>query len=379
MTGVIDCDQHLFEQPTTWVDHIDPKHRDLALRIAPDDLGHHWVWFGDQPIELVFRQVPGDTAQVGEQVAAVRAARPAEHGLDELHPPVYTDPAARLRHLDAIGADAAVLFPNYGLGIEGPLEDQPVAQRENMVAWNRWAASVATDGGGRLLPVAHLTLRDPTWAVAQIEWCAEHGLRGAMVAPALAGGRRLSHPELDPVWSAFEATGVAPVFHVGSFRKPFDPAWFEGDPDELNPVLSSVFLGTAPALALADLAVNGVLAAHPDLRVGVMELSAVWLPMFLLTLDGAFDFHARFNGAPLRELELRPSEYVRRQVRVGAFSYEGPARLLEQCGDVLMACSDFPHSEGSADLLPGYAAAGLTPQDHPGLFGGNLAWLLGLA
>lgn len=47
-----------------------------------------------------------------------------------------------------------------------------------------------------------------------------------------------------------------------------------------------------------------------------MELSAVWVPMFLLTLDGGFDFHATFNGAPLTEMELRPSEYVRRQVRV---------------------------------------------------------------
>ena len=43
-----------------------------------------------------------------------------------------------------------------------------------------------------------------------------------------------------------------------------------------------------------------------------MELSAVWVPMFLLTLDGGFDFHATFNGAPLTEMELRPSEYVRR-------------------------------------------------------------------
>ena len=361
-----------------WRDHIDPEHRDLALHIAPDDLGYEWVWFGDRKVELVFRQVPGDTAQVGDQVSAMRAGAPSRHTLDDLHPPASTDPGARVDHLDAIGAEAAVLFPNYGLGFEGPLEDEPVAQQANMVAWNRWAAEVAVDGGGRLLPVAHLTLRDPDWAVAQIEWCAANGLHGAMVAPALAGGLRLSHPDLDPVWSAFERTGVAPLFHVGSFRKPFDPAWFDGDPDDINPVLSSVLLGTAPSLALADLAVNGVLAAHPDLRIGVMELSAVWLPLFLLTLDGGFDFHARFNGAPLTRLELRPSEYVARQVRVGAFHYEGPVDLIDQCGEVFMACSDYPHSEGSSALVDGYRAGGLEPATHPALFGDNLAWLLRL-
>ena len=33
----------------------------------------------------------------------------------------------------------------------------------NMTAWNRWCASVVSDGRGRVHPVAHLTLRDTTW------------------------------------------------------------------------------------------------------------------------------------------------------------------------------------------------------------------------
>jgi hypothetical protein len=199
-----------------------------------------------------------------------------------------------------------------------------------------------------------------------------------MIAPALVDGKRLSHPDLDAVWAAFAATGVAPVFHVGAFAKPFGTGWYDDDPDEINPVLSSVFLGTAPALAIADLAIHGVFERHPDLRLGVMELSAVWLPMFLLTLDGGFDFHATFNGAPLTDLDMRPSEYVRRQVRVAAFSYEGPAALIRQCGDLFMACSDYPHSEGAAELRGPYETAGLSPTTEPGLFGENLAWLFRL-
>lgn len=225
--------------------------------------------------------------------------------------------------------------------------------RANTTAWNRYAGAVANDSGGRLLPVAHLTLHDTERTVRDIEWCASMGLRGAMIAPSLVDGKRLSHPDLDPVWAAFAATGVAPVFHVGSFPKPFGDGWYADDPDEINPVLSSVFLGTAPALAIADLAVNGVFARHPDLRLGVMELSAVWVPMFLLTLDGGFDFHATFNGAPLTEMELRPSEYVRRQVRVAAFFYEQPASLIRKCGDLFMACSDYPHREGAAGRQAG--------------------------
>jgi hypothetical protein len=106
-----------------------------------------------------------------------------------------------------------------------------------------------------------------------------------------------------------------------------------------------------------------------------MELSAVWVPQFLLMLDGGFDFHARFNGEPLTRLDDRPSAYVRRHVRVAAFGYELPGRLIKQAGDMFLFCSDYPHAEGFARPLDDYrAAAGDVESDA--LYGGNLAWLL---
>ena len=123
-------------------------------------------------------------------------------------------------------------------------------------------------------------------------------------------------------------------------------------------MLDSVFLYTAAALACTDLIVNGVLERHPDLRLGIVELSAIWVPMFLLMLDGGVDFTTRLNGFAPAELSLRPSEYFRRQVRVSSFSYELPEHLRRQLGgaDLLMACSDYPHSEGTATPIADYAA-----------------------
>ena len=69
---------------------------------------------------------------------------------------------------------------------------------------------------------------------------------------------------------------------------------------------------------------------------------------------------------------------MRRQVRVAAFSYEGPAQLTRSCGDLLMACSDYPHSEGAAELIGPYEQAGLDRDADVGVFGDNVAWLLGL-
>lgn len=117
--------------------------------------------------------------------------------------------------------------------------------------------------------------------------------------------------------------------------------------------------------------------SHPDLRLGIMELSAVWVPMYLLMLDGGYAFHARFNGEPLTQMELKPSEYVRCQVRVAAFGYERPDKLIRQAGDMFMFCSDFPHAEGLADPLNDYARmCTLQPEQSPALYSDKLAWLL---
>jgi hypothetical protein len=141
-----------------------------------------------------------------------------------------------------------------------------------------------------------------------------------------------------------------------------------------------VFLWVPAALAISDLVVNGVLERRPELRLGVIELSAVWLPMFLMYLDGGVRFVTRLHGKPVADLALAPSEYVRRQVRVAAFSYERPERLIERVGDLFMCCSDYPHSEGTAQPLDDYRALADTTSDParaPGLYHDNAAWLLG--
>ncbi len=148
-----------------------------------------------------------------------------------------------------------------------------------------------------------------------------------MIAPAIVDGKPLSHPDLDRVWRAFVDHGVSPVFHVADQARPFDDAWYTDSEDAFVPVLDSVFLYTAAALACTDLIINGVFERHPDLRLGIVELSAIWVPMFLLMLDGGVDFTTRLNGFPPSDLSLRPSEYFRRQVRVSSFSYELPEQL----------------------------------------------------
>lgn len=373
---IIDCDQHLVEGRELWRDHIDPAALDDALRLEDDELGYTWLCWRDRRLDLADVHRPGDTASMGALRQRQRAGLPAEGRYDDLLPRDHWDPGARVERLDAMGVNEAVVFPNYGLLWHRRLADDRTALEANMAAWNRWCASVVTDSRGRLHPVAHLDLRDPAWVERQLRELSAGGVRLAMVAPALVDGRPLSHPDHDAMWRAFVEHGVTPLFHVADQPRVFDDGWYGDTSESLIPALDSVFLWTPPALAITDLVLNGVFERIPQLRIGVIELSAIWVPMFLLMLDGGWDFTAKLNGCVPAELRQRPSAYVQEHVRIAAFSYEDPARLTRQAGDLFMACSDYPHSEGTATPLADYARGHLDPSEAPDFFGANIRTLL---
>ncbi len=376
MATIIDSDQHLYESRGLWADYVDPSYRDEALTIVDDDLGYPWLRWRDRLLDVADVQAPGDTATLGRQRQRKLQGLPPEYSYDETLPTDYWEPAARAEHIVGMGFDQAVVFPNFGLLWERRLSDCLPALTANMGAWNRWCATVVTDSKARLHPVAHLTMRDPEWLEDQLVALEAAGVHLAMIAPAAVDGRPLSHPAHDRVWRAFVRHGVTPVFHVADQPRLIDEAFYTDPEESFVPVLESVFLWVPPAVAITDLIVNGTLARYPELHIGIVELSSIWVPQYLLMLDGGWDFTTRLNGAPLAPIDMRPSEYFRRQVRVSSFSYEQPGRLAAKSDDLYMCCSDYPHSEGTATPLEDYARGGCLPEQSSGLFGDNIGMLL---
>ncbi|MGD0882311.1 MAG: amidohydrolase family protein [Acidimicrobiales bacterium] len=375
MSLLIDSDTHLFEPSGMWQEYVDPADRDVALHMGTDELGYTWLMFGDRRLSLGGPHRPGDVDGIGEFRQRLVDGLPAEFDLEEFNAS-YSDPEARLLQLDSAGFDASIMFPNYGISWERPLQHDLRATLANMTAWNRWIVEVAARGKGRLYPVAHLSLRDPEWLEAQLKTLAGGGIRLGLIPPALVDGRRLSDPDLDRSWAAFVDHGITPVFHVANQPRPFDEAWYGEDMEGGVSPLSVVFIWSAVALALTDLIFNGVLERYPELRIGVMELSATWVPLHLQLMDGGYRHSARFNGES-PALSLMPSDYLRRQVRVAAFSYEQPHRLIRGAGDIFMACSDYPHTEGTQTAIEDYIASGIEPEESTArFFGGNAAYLL---
>jgi predicted TIM-barrel fold metal-dependent hydrolase len=378
MAAVIDSDQHLFESRSLWADHIDPARRHDALSIVDDDLGYSWLTWRGQQLSLAQVQHPGSTTELGTLTRRCRQHLPSDRSYDEELPTNYWEPAARLEQLTTMGLDGAVLFPNFGLLWERALSHALSGLTANMTAWNRWCATVVAEGAGRLHPVAHLTLRDPAWLETELASLSAAGVRLGMIAPAPVDGRPLSHPDHDRLWDAFVDHGVTPVFHVADQPRIIDEAFYAKTEDHTIAALDSIFLWVPPAIAVTDLIVNGALERHPKLRIGIVELSSIWVPLYLRMLDGGWEFTSALNGDAPAELTRRPSEYFRDQVRVSAFSYEQPNRLMSASGDLFMCCSDYPHSEGTATPLEDYATSGGPPADAPGFFHDNIGVLLGV-
>jgi predicted TIM-barrel fold metal-dependent hydrolase len=282
--------------------------------------------------------------------------------------------------MDNQGVDEALVFPNFGLFWVRALEHRLDAQLANMEAWNRWATEgIRPAGKGRLHPVGHVSLRDPAWLDAQLAMLASAGVKSAMVPIGPVDGRPFSHPDLDACWSSFVDHDVAVIFHVADGPRPFDDAWYEGDDNPIEPLLMSSFISVPPMLALTDLAVGGVLGRHRDLRVGLVEFTASWFGQFLSSLDACYKFHAGYNGLPLQRLDMLPSEFLRRQVRVATFGFEHPGQLASAFGDLYMFGSDYPHAEGLAHPLEDFRAAGgpAPSAQTTGLYRDNAGWLLG--
>src|SRR6185436_5735191 len=104
-------------------------------------------------------------------------------------------------------------------------------------------------------------------------------------------------------------------------------------------------------IALAALVFDQVLEKFPRLMVGVIELGAVWVPAWLERMEIVKDTFGRTESR-IRDLPLRPADYVRRQIRVTPYPTENVGRLIDLAGpDLFMFSSDFPHVEGGRNPL----------------------------
>src|SRR5262249_12093106 len=91
-----------------------------------------------------------------------------------------SDPSARLRYMDALGVDAALLFPTFWLAHR---IGDAIAEAAMVRSYNRWLAERTADSQGRLLWAVHVPVRTVDRALEEIEF----GRRNGAVSVFLLG------------------------------------------------------------------------------------------------------------------------------------------------------------------------------------------------
>jgi predicted TIM-barrel fold metal-dependent hydrolase len=212
----------------------------------------------------------------------------------------------------------------------------------------------------RLLSVGYVPLMDFERTAAFAREAIDMGCASLMIASACPRHHSPSHIGLDPLWAQAQEARVPILMHVGGGGELLEPAYFENG---LPPVpdfhggdgnfrsISYMAIPYPVMQTLSVLVIDGVLHRFPDLRIGVIEQGATWLPGLMKNLDSSADAF-RKNEERLQKLDLLPSEYVQRQVRVTPYPHEDAGWVIRECGeDVAMFSSDYPHVEGGRNPL----------------------------
>jgi predicted TIM-barrel fold metal-dependent hydrolase len=292
------------------------------------------------------------------------------------------DSARRLRELEADGTVAEVLYPGAGDPSVTPFdvglmtyqyEQDPALWLAGCRAYNRWLGDFCNDAPGRRAGVGLITVDDIGTTVSEIQQMRDLGLFGGVLLCSGTGDNPLyNHPRYEPVWAACADEGLPVHTHSG---------WTPNYGDFTGSL--GIFLTEISWYAHRPfwlLMWSGAFERHPDLRMVMNEQGASWAPATLDELDHFYEL--RMFDQLRRDLPLKPSEYFRRQVYLGAgFTDTEELEVISLLGaGHLMWGSDYPHIEGTwprsqETLVEQFA--GRPDEEVAQLVGGNAADLYG--
>src|SRR6266851_7319144 len=215
---VIDADGHILEPPDLWEAYLEEKYRDRAIKVVKNEAGLECLQYDGN---LSKQAVPGFLALLGGMGRAGEELKPsADRTYVGCAPFGSMNAKERIELLDQEHLDKAVLYPTLGILWEAEVNDVELSQAYCR-AYNRWIADFCRDTGGRLVPIAHLSLGDPQAAQVELERAVKDGCKGAFVAPFIITHKPHGHPDHDPVFAMAQDHNVP--FAIHPTLEP--PAW----------------------------------------------------------------------------------------------------------------------------------------------------------
>ncbi len=346
---VLDADSHLMEGLTWLRDHADPSVRELLPDLTPS-LDKGGVGAASKIAQGLARI--GDQAKADELAEDVIASAKGWLALGAM------DPAERTRALDLLGFESQLVFSTFSVGLFAFSQDPDVVYGGTR-AHNRMMTEFC-NGDDRLVSVGFLPLNDPHRSLAALDEALEMGCGALWLAHATSAGRSPAHVDNDPVWAAIQDAGIPIVMHIGGGKSSVSKGWHDNGlprPVDLHGGGENLRGKDLPSVHhaaetwLSVMILDGVFDRFPGLRCGVIEMGASWAPSLMSRLDYAAKSFSRTEPR-IAELSMKPSDFIRRQIRFTPFPGEDVAQMIAHSGpELYLFSSDYPHPEGTKDPI----------------------------
>jgi aminocarboxymuconate-semialdehyde decarboxylase len=278
--------------------------------------------------------------------------------------PLLTELDARLAEMDRMGVDIQVVSPSPQHYHEWA-DAATSAKLSRLV--NEGIAELCSRRPDRLVGLGLVPLHHPALAVDELSHAVMGlGLRGVEISTS-AGGRELSHPDLEPFWACAEELGALVFIHPWGCTL--------GDRLDRHYLANVVGQPVETTLALSHLIFSGLLDRHPRLRV-LSSHGGGYLPYYTGRSDHAWEVRP-----DARMPQRRPSEYLKRLYFDGlVYDPQTLAALIARVGAAqVMLGTDYPFDMGVEDPLARLdAVLGLSAEDSALIRGATAASLLGI-
>jgi predicted TIM-barrel fold metal-dependent hydrolase len=372
--GAVDADGHILEAADLWEEYLEPVYRPRAMRLRTDGYGLEYLEIDGAPSKVVRGGMLGMLGGMQRNLAEVLPG--TGHTYVSGASFGAMDARERLQRLDQEGLEAAFLYPTLGVLWEAECTDAEIAQAYTR-AYNRWIIDFCADSGGRLIPIAHLSLGDPDAAAQELERAVHAGARGGWVAPFTMTRKPHGHPDHDRLFAAAQDLDVPLAIHPT-----FEPKWAApGRFADLHGAYFFLNVTSADAVrhAFTSLFQFAVFDRFPRLKLVLLESGAGWIGYWLDRMDG---YAASLLGraVPLKE---KPSAYFRRQCWISCDPDERtiPALMDLYGTDRFFWASDFPHPDHTGEYIAELEelAGHLSESARPKLLGDNVRRCYGVA
>jgi predicted TIM-barrel fold metal-dependent hydrolase len=345
----VDADGHVLEPRDTWQKYLEPKYRADAIRIEKDSEGIECLLVENQ-VHPALRGTLG--ALGGIEMDSTDLMTVGQRSYEDGCPPGGYDPAARLEVMDSEKIDVALLYPTIGIAWEGLVKSPELATAYSR-AYNRWIVDFCNHDRKRLVPIAHICLKDPQGAVVEVKRARKDGCAGVYLSPdpESRDGRQFDDADLVPFWETVQDLDMPVAFHVVARHRNMLEGFLGGN-DPRSAGGAVVFMFTFLALdvmaAFTSLMTRGMFEKYPRMKCAVLEAGSNWITAWLDRMDHKTEVMHAFTP-----MKLLPSEYFKRQCLISAEPDESiTAAVAQHLGpEYVIWASDYPHLDASFNVV----------------------------